>query len=133
VYRFFRSRALLIGKWPTVNIKSGPIQIHNVILKLSEQPGTHDNEIQPQEQGHIVRSGGLAVLFVISMFTLPTAGALSAEPIRYSVGAHIAPDMGDFDSLDVADEIAKSIAKEIGKQREVIISQYPMAEPGRGI
>jgi hypothetical protein len=41
--------------------------------------------------------------------------------------------MGDFDSLDVADEIAKSIAKEIGKQREVIISQYPMAEPGRGI
>jgi hypothetical protein len=43
-----------------------------------------------------------------------------------------ASERGDSDSLDVADEIAKSVAKDLKKQREDFIGQYPMAGTGRG-
>ena len=44
-----------------------------------------------------------------------------------------ASERGDSDSLDVADEIAKSVAKDLKKQRKVFIGQYPMAGSGRGM
>jgi hypothetical protein len=44
-----------------------------------------------------------------------------------------ASERGDSDSLDVADEIAKSVAKELKKQRLVVIGQYQMAGTGRGM
>jgi len=44
-----------------------------------------------------------------------------------------ASERGDSDSLDVADEVAKSVAKELKKQREVFIGQYPTTGPGRGM
>jgi hypothetical protein len=44
-----------------------------------------------------------------------------------------ASERGDSDSLDVADEIAKSIAKKLKKQHEVLTGQSQMAEPGSGM
>ena len=44
-----------------------------------------------------------------------------------------ASERGDSDSLDVADEIAKSVARDLKKQREISIGQYPMAGTGRGM
>ena len=44
-----------------------------------------------------------------------------------------ASERGDSDSLDVADEVAKSVAKKLKKQREVLIGQSTKFEPGRWI